>query len=164
MCLTSGVSVAALQRDAIMFSMVLITMTGKADPKNMSPHVNSALIIVTWGKGFHRYYHKEIILGNITREETSVPTISLQMSLVLEENAVESKARDGNSVATGEGIQKPLEAIRNLQWFLSRLDPLRDLSQVSSLLWNSGVQNKRDHSLVFSTTAMVYIDCQLDRI
>lgn len=69
-----------------------------------------------------------------TREETSVPTISLQMSLVLEEKAVEDRARDGNSVATGEGIKKRLEAIRNLQWFLSRLDPRRDLSQVSSLL------------------------------
>lgn len=127
-------------------------------------HMNSALISVTWGKGFHRCYHKEIFLRSTTREETSVPTISLQMSLVLEENAVEDRARDGNSVTMGEGIQKPPEAIRNLQWFLSRLDSPRDLSQVSSLLWNSGIQNRRDHSLVFSMAVMVCIDCQLDRI
>lgn len=86
------------------------------------------------------------------------------MSLILEENVVEDRARDGNSVTTGEGIQKPPEAIRNLQWFLSRLDSPRDLSQVSSLLWNSGIQNKRDHSFVFTMAVMVCIDCQLDRI
>ena len=127
-----------------MFSMVLITTTGKTDPQNISPHANSGLISVTWGKGFHRCYHKELYWGTqmcSTREETSVPTVSLQMSLVLEENAVEDSARDGNGVATGEGIQKPAEAIRNLQWFLSRLDTPRDWSQVTSLLWNSGIQN-----------------------
>lgn len=74
-----------------------------------------------------------------TQAKTSVATVNMKMSFVSGENMTEDRGRDCSDVATGEGIQSPPEAIKSLQEYLSRLDPLRGWSQQISSLWNSGI-------------------------
>lgn len=135
MWLTLGVSVAALQRNTVVLSMVLTTVSGKpalqkhASTSEFSPHQCDL------GKSFCRCYHREIILddtgvSNSRRDQCFYN----EMSLGSEENAIEDRGRDCHDVATDEGIQKLPGAIRNLQWFCSRQNPPKDWSQDCGIL------------------------------